>query len=220
MVMAMRRLNPVFASAPRLMPAGQSVQTNDLGEFRIFGLPPGEYFVAASRPPNFGLTTNSPSPSGGIAAVFTYYPGTADASTAQPVTVGAGQIAAGIVFRILTAQTYQVSGVVVDGRGAPVEGAMVMLRGDPRGGFGAWPAGGGTSDANGHFVISGITPGLYQTMASVPTAVRNQNNTGGGIDELANRRILFNGTRASDQLDVTVTNANVEGVQVVVQRPQ
>jgi hypothetical protein len=56
-------------------------------------------------------------------------------------------------------------------------------------------------------------------MANVPTAVRSQNSID-GVDALASRRILIGGTRTSDQLDVTVTDANVEGLQIVVQRPQ
>jgi protocatechuate 3,4-dioxygenase beta subunit len=223
MVMAMRRPGVagggagfVSSGTPRLVPAGQSVQTNDLGEFRIFGLPPGEYVVAASRPPNSGFA-----PTGGIAAVFSFYPGTPDATAAQSVTVAAGQVATGFVMRLVTPDTYQVSGTVVDQNGTPVVGAMVMLRNDPRtSGFMPMPVGNGRSDANGNFVISGIAPGSYQTMASVPTAVRSQNSAGGGIDEFASRRIFINGTRASDQIDVTVTNANVEGVQIVVQRSQ
>jgi hypothetical protein len=223
MVMAMRRLGVVGGPAglvpsgtPRLVPAGQSAQTNDLGEFRIFGLPPGEYFVAASRPPNSDLA-----PTGGIAAVFSFYPGTPDASAAQPVTVAAGQVAAGFVMRLVTPQTYQVSGTVVDENGTPVARAMVMLRNDPRtSGYMPMPVGMGRSDAKGNFVISGVAPGSYQTMANVPSAVRSQNSAGGGIDALASRRILINGRRTSDQLDVTVTDANVEGVQIIVQLPQ
>ena len=223
MVMAMRRpgvaggpAGLVASGSPRLMPAGQSTQTNDLGEFRIFGLPPGEYVVAASRPPNSGFA-----PTGGMAAVFSFYPGTPDASAAQSVTVAAGEVATGFVMRLVTPETYQVSGTVVNENGTPVVGAMVMLRNDPRtSGFIAMPAGTGRSDANGNFVISGIAPGSYQTMANAPTAVRSQNSAGDGIDALASRRILINGTRTSDQLDVTVTNANVEGVQIIVQLPQ
>src|SRR6187549_3646910 len=32
----------------RLMPSGRTGITNDLGQFRIYGLPPGEYYVSAS----------------------------------------------------------------------------------------------------------------------------------------------------------------------------
>jgi hypothetical protein len=231
MVVALKRIEAVGAPAnfaqsglPRLMTAGQSVQTNDLGEFRIFGLPPGEYFIGTSRPPNFGFATGSPltragSPATaaapGIGAVFTYYPGTADAFAAHPVTVAAGQVATGIVFRIVMAQTYQVSGTVVDQTGAPVAGASVMLRGDPRTGFGPWPGSQGRSDASGNFVIGGIPPGSYMAMASVPLTAGSRGASSGSLDSLP--RIVR--PVSGPEPNVTVTDGNVGGVQIVVQLP-
>jgi carboxypeptidase family protein len=221
MVMAMRRLGAVGAPVlyspqgpPRLMPAGQSAQTNDLGEFRIFGLPPGEYFVASSP----RLTGAKTSAASGTAPVMTFYPGTTDALAAQPVIVAAGQVATGIVFRILSAQTYKVSGIVVDAQGAPVEGATVMLRNDPRtSGFGPMPAAGGRSDARGHFVIGGVTPGSYMAMASVPVTTRNQGGSTPGVDAFATRILR---PVLDPNSSFTVTDANVDGVQVVVHLPQ
>ena len=32
----------------RLVPSGRNSTTNDLGQFRIYGLPPGEYYVSAT----------------------------------------------------------------------------------------------------------------------------------------------------------------------------
>src|SRR4029079_1884247 len=32
----------------RLVPSGRNASTNDLGQFRIYGLPPGEYYVSAT----------------------------------------------------------------------------------------------------------------------------------------------------------------------------
>lgn len=229
MIMALKRLEIVGTSAvysppglPLLRPAGQSAQTNDLGEFRIFGLPPGEYFVAASPRPNFPIATNPISRTSsttaaapGIAPVMTFYPGTADASTALPVTVAAGQVATGIVIRLLTAQTYQVSGTVVDQNGTSVPGAMVMLRNDPRtSGFSAMPPANGRSDASGYFVIGGVTPGSYMAMASVPLPTA-RGASSGGVDSLP--RIVR--PVSSPEPNVTVTDGNVDGVQIVVQLP-
>ena len=49
-IMAMHRFNAggPGGSVPRLMPAaGGMQQTNDLGEFRVASLAPGEYYIAA-----------------------------------------------------------------------------------------------------------------------------------------------------------------------------
>lgn len=51
---------------------GSRASTNDLGQFRLFNLPPGEYFVVAApahSPRDLGTTRRS-------GLVTTYYPGT------------------------------------------------------------------------------------------------------------------------------------------------
>lgn len=48
---------PMAAASMRrdiLIPAGPGAQTNDLGEFRLFSLPPGEYYVQATPRFDFG----------------------------------------------------------------------------------------------------------------------------------------------------------------------
>jgi hypothetical protein len=212
--------------AGRLMPAGASVQTNDLGEFRIFGLPPGEYFVAAILRRDFGLATNFADGGSNQAprapatgAVLTFYPGTPDALAAQPVTLAAGQVATNIDIRLVVAQTYRVSGVLVDENAAPVAGAMVMLRGDPRASdFFAGPIGQSRSDASGAFVFDGVPSGSYTAIASMPVRIGGQDSGigAGGFSFID----IGGGAARSNQLDVTVNDANVEGLQIVVQRPQ
>jgi protocatechuate 3,4-dioxygenase beta subunit len=72
--------------------------TNDRGEFRIYGIPPGTYFLSGTqaepgepgRPPN-GLDSRD--------AVTTFYPGTPSPERAQPVTVAPGQEVSGLTMR-------------------------------------------------------------------------------------------------------------------------
>ena len=55
--------------------------TNDIGEFRLAGLPPGDYYVSATfRNLNFGPQEETNDRTG---YAPTYYPGTADLSAAQ-----------------------------------------------------------------------------------------------------------------------------------------
>jgi hypothetical protein len=218
--MAMWRTFVAPAGPPRLRPAGQS-QTDDLGEFHISGLPPGEYLVVASRPPNYVFATSSSAPTGTsmttaalpMLAVMTFYPRTADSTAAQPVTVGAGQVATGIVIRILLAATHQVSGTVVDDRGGPVAGARVVIRFDLRtSALGGGPAGEGRSNARGEFTIGGVTSGPYTATASIPeTDVPRASSSG---------LIPLERLSTTNQVEITVADANVDGVQIIVQPSQ
>jgi hypothetical protein len=56
-VLALRRPPGALASIRRLIPGGPMTQTNDLGEFRLFSLPPGEYYLQAS--PHSGPSMNA-----------------------------------------------------------------------------------------------------------------------------------------------------------------
>lgn len=164
-------------------------RTNDLGEFRVFGLMPGEYIVAASPQP-FGLDVLPGSPA---LLLSTFYPGTADAAAAQPLTVGPGQTVAGIEFQVLTASTFKVSGTVVDERGIPASGAPVRLAGDSRasGGIAAGVVGEAQANAAGRFSIDHVRSGTYYATAVMPS---------------------------SDPVQVIVNEADVDGVTIVLRR--
>ena len=45
-VAAMRYQN--MGGRRRLMPAGRPAMTNDIGEFRLFAIPPGQYYLSAT----------------------------------------------------------------------------------------------------------------------------------------------------------------------------
>jgi len=63
-------LKYAYENGRRILTIVQTVQTNDLGEFRLFGLPPGRYYVAVAL-----LSTKSP-PAGIISADRPDVPGT------------------------------------------------------------------------------------------------------------------------------------------------
>lgn len=74
---------------PQLRGAGLGEPTDDLGRFRLFGLPPGEYYVSVEPPTR--VIPGSPQAERMLAEerhVRTYYPGALVASTATPVRVG------------------------------------------------------------------------------------------------------------------------------------
>jgi hypothetical protein len=87
--------------------SGFPLQTDDRGEIRLSGLPPGEYFVSAGGGP--GLSS---APSAGEQEVQTYYPGTPADADAQPITVGLGEEVA-VFFNTVVSRMYRIAGTVV-----------------------------------------------------------------------------------------------------------
>ena len=241
-VMPMRRLGPRNGSADRLVPApvsgmSTSMQTNDLGEFRLVGLPPGEYFVAAMRSPDgFGGAAVVPTASG-PALTTTYYPGTIDQSAAQPIAITEGDTKGNIEFRMLTVPAFNVSGRVVDEQGQPVAHAMVMMVSEGRGNavfFG--PIGGGQSDEEGRFTVGHVPAGSYRLSASVPMQLSGNgistwssssgSGASGGVSArvtggIASNGVVFNSLSGSVEggaANVVVADADVTGIQLVVKR--
>src|SRR4029453_10532345 len=193
--MSLRRVTPPGATAvpPRLIPAPMQgpQQTNDIGEYRVTGLPPGEYFVAASpRALGFagpGASSTSGNGGGAMTTTTTYYPGTADQAGAQAITVAAGAEVSNIVFTLQSAPAYRVSGMVVDENGAPIARAMVMLMNDPRSGMMfLGPGGNAQTGDDGRFSIGDVTPGTYRLNVSVPMVMNSGGGTGGvGFSEVS-----------------------------------
>lgn len=225
-VTAMRRINlPGMAAAPRFTPAPMqgSQQTNDLGEFRLSGLPPGEYYVAAmpQRAMGFGgaATTSASTGNARTAITTTYYPGTTDQAAAQAVVVAAGAEVGNIVFTMQSAPAFRVSGVVVDEEGKPVARAMVMLMGDPRAGMFMGPVGSAQSQDDGRFAIGDVPSGSYRLTASVPMSVTSAGARGGVSGGMFTS--FGSGIGGMEQpTEIVVADADVRGVSLVVRRPQ
>src|SRR4029453_3428506 len=117
--------NQFTASGARPVNTSRLAATNDIGEFRLFGVPPGQYFLSASYRGQFmsvGPTTGDTS---GYAV--TYYPGTADIASAQKLTVGLGGSISDVTLMLVPTRTARVSGIVIDGQGRPVMQGSVML---------------------------------------------------------------------------------------------
>jgi protocatechuate 3,4-dioxygenase beta subunit len=174
MVMAMRSV--WSGGRRRLQPTGRSATTNDLGQFRIYGLSPGDYYVSATMRGGAemmamemavaavaggsggGGPTGS-NPNSGYAP--TYFPGTPNGSEAQKITVAVGQEANNADFALLPVRLAKITGIVLSSEGKPVEGAMVSATPKNLEGAGMMMGGTGRSDKNGQFTIMNVAPGDY-----------------------------------------------------------
>jgi protocatechuate 3,4-dioxygenase beta subunit len=153
----------------RLVPAGRIGQTNDLGQFRIYGLPPGDYYISATYRDlaSFALDIGAVSagsgsgsmPSSGYAP--TYFPGTASATDAQRVSVGVGQEMTGLDISLLPVKLAHVTGQAMSSDGRPLAGAMVMLMPASRDSGFFMPGGTTRTNASGQFTLNGVAPGDY-----------------------------------------------------------
>lgn len=238
-VMPMRRPSvPPGATLMRqdlLVPGGSSAQTNDIGEFRLFGLAPGEYYLQAFVHTEFG-GAGAPR---ARTMLPTYFPDTSDPAAAHPVSVAAGQTASDVVIRMVGAAAFQVSGVVRDEAGEPVANTLVKLVGDD-------PSGGpamfmmlrqSRSDGTGRFAINNVTNGAYTLLAIAPVLISRQDSAGGpsgisgsvsgsGVRGRAVMTETRNGTTIqyrddlATRVPITVNDGNVEDLEVVVRPPR
>ena len=118
-----------MAGTRRLVPAGTeggSDRTDDRGGFRLYGLPPGDYYVTASNRNNtFMMAGVTNTEQDGFAP--TYYPGTPNPNEATRVSIKAGQEMSGANFALIVARMARVRGRALNSRGEPTGGSMAML---------------------------------------------------------------------------------------------
>jgi protocatechuate 3,4-dioxygenase beta subunit len=147
----------------RGMRTSQGAQTDDLGQFRLFGLTPGEFVVAAEARGNTFVSPGGPqeADSNQLGFVTTYYPGTQDESSAQRLRTRAGAEMPGIDIRLLSGRLFRVSGTVTDsqGRAVPRASGQLLRR------AGAYMGGQNfffMTDEKGAFQLRSIPPGDYR----------------------------------------------------------
>jgi hypothetical protein len=180
--------------------------TNDLGEYRLFGLPPGRYFISATYSP--GAVHAGPESDFDYNGaenlkenyVLTYYPGTYDATKAQSVSVKSGEEIPSMDFMMRPTGVFRVRGRVINTipDTKRVEHPLVLLV--PRGGamqnnsFTYGP--GNVVKKDGTFELPGVAPGSYTLQAEI-----------------------FDGDQQHAVTQtVEVGNADVEGLQLVISK--
>jgi protocatechuate 3,4-dioxygenase beta subunit len=158
----------------QLGPSG-SAGTNDLGEYRIFGLAPGRYYLSATY--NQGdnqptLRERSAKPPPAEAYVPTYYPSGIEIATAAAVEVTPGAELRGMNIALSKTHTVRLRGHVNNQAGGDKQNVMVVLA--PRDETGLYDiAARHNTDAQGNFEIRGVRPGPYLLMAQSMDGARS-----------------------------------------------
>ena len=169
--------------------------TDDLGAFRIYGLPPGEYAIGASLPSinsseirqitaaeiqwaqqllqhpgqatagGGAAMTSAPPPGPAMGYAPVFYPGTSDPAAAGIISLGPSEERTGIDFALRWVPTARIDGTVVDQEGRPASGVQLNLVAKTSIPL-IFPIGGaGRSDNSGKFSFQGVTPGDYTIVA-------------------------------------------------------
>jgi protocatechuate 3,4-dioxygenase beta subunit len=142
-----------------------TAQTDDRGEFRLFGLAPGSYYVSAADPAFAAIST----PKGVQHYSPTYYPGTPQADQARTVTVGSGTPPR-LEFTLQLVPPARVTGTLVPYDARPLLNGAIIIS----------PLAGGAVPMiapedpqlrpDGRFVFNGVAPGRYQIRARGQTS--------------------------------------------------
>jgi len=152
-----RRLVPVPGIASR--------QTNDLGRYRIFGLPPGRYVVGAV----VGETVPGWHTADWPGYARTYFPGSAVPAEAQTVDLAPSQQALTIDFALVRGGIARIAGRATLSDGAPLQGVMSLTQ-SFRSGAIATPPVLVRTEADGSFVFARVAPGEYVLQAATSRA--------------------------------------------------
>lgn len=203
-----------------LGPGAPSMLSNSKGEYRLWGLPPGEYVVVATSAGNqsadirrltesmvddavrgAGQERGAGNPPTGFAPVF--FPSTSDITLATVLRVGTGEELASIditlrpvaLARLTVSATPQVQGPVEQVRFWLAPRGPTML--GPGSRVGAKTAIGRPGDQH---AFPGMAPGTYLVIAE---GMRAKSNTGQSVVSLwASREILIDGSDSTLQLNL------------------
>src|SRR6266571_4166111 len=155
---ASRKLEPTPVS---------SAQTDDRGEYRLFGLEPGEYFIKATD--SFQPDMNMFSGHDQFIREFlgseyapVYFPGVPRLGQAQAVSVGAGAEVQ-VDFAMRPVKTVGISGRVIGPDGTPASDVSINLEEAETEDYGSQRY--TFTDAKGNFSLKGIPPGSYALLA-------------------------------------------------------
>jgi hypothetical protein len=152
------------AKKPQPLP---SDRTNDLGEYRLYRVPPGRYIVSATYQPPWRqmgmhlVTRPSASGKGQPREDYetTYYPGSADASQASTVLVAAGAQASGTDIRLHRGSVVRVRGKVIGASGSGI--VLILMTFEAQSSGGVSNVQNAMAKPDGSFQFDNVPPGRH-----------------------------------------------------------
>jgi hypothetical protein len=156
---AVRAARVEWVSGERRVAASGADSTDDRGQYRVYGLRPGTYYVSATAK---NEATEPLSQATGRGYAPTYYPAAVDHHDATAVRVNAGDEVAGIDVMVQRTRVAEVSGTVVSSESA-ARASFFLLPGTGDALMGAFP--GTPVLQDGTFRVRHVPPGRYVALA-------------------------------------------------------
>jgi len=198
---------------------GSGAQTDDLGQFRVYGLPPGDYAVVAEVRGNTFVQPNAPpqSEEDRIGLMTTYFPGTTDEGSAQRVRARAGTETPGVEIRMATGRLCQISGTVVDSQGRPAARVSGNLWRRSTSSMGSSSFGFNT-DEQGRFQMRNVPPGTFRLFLQQRPQTVNADGSRNEAGEMATLPLTL-AADIDNLMIVTTPGATITGQVVFEQGP-
>jgi hypothetical protein len=193
-------LRATYLRGKRTLSRELAVYTNDLGEFRLFGLRPGRYFVNAIYKPGQrdpGEEDEEAADAGKLGYVPTYFPGTPDPARAVAIPIKTGEEVSSTDLMLEPTTAYSVRGRVNNftvRRNTNSANSVILVLETRSSGLG-WSIPGRQTvvdKLDGAFEIENVLPGSYTLSAFL-------------YDE---------GRRYQARQSIDITNIDAEGIQL------
>jgi len=187
---------------------------DDRGDFRIFDVPPGRYFVLAGSsprilPPVLSGGRRVPAPR----FALQYYPNSPDLSQAVSVEVNSSAEMLIDMRLVRQEQTFHVRGRVVNDSGVMPPNVMVAMAYQFLSGGGSFNTGGSFDPATGVFDVPNVPPGDYSVQAKIGMRPPSPSEPLGAG---AAGRPSDSPTQPFGQVPIRVVNADVDGVVIMM----
>jgi hypothetical protein len=191
-------LRATYVRGKRTLSREMAVITNDLGEYRLFGLRPGRYFVSAVyKPGQRDLSEEDEEAADKSGYAPTYYPSTSDPARAAAVTIEPGDEIPSTDIMLERTTAYSIRGHVnnfVSRRNGNSGNSVILVLETRSSGLG-WSIPGRQTvvdKPDGAFEIENVLPGSYTLSAFL-------------YDE---------GRRYQARQSIDITNIDAEGIQL------
>jgi len=227
-------------SGKRTVKTVAATHSDDRGEYRMYFLPSGRYYLSAGHPPGSANPDEEPGPPGLDGLIFgrgyftanripqkyatTYYPGAVDLSSAIALDVQAGSDLRNVDFLLDPRRPHRVRGRLVDeSTGRAPQMAAIAIMADTENGplnFADIMVVAGVSryePSDGTFEIRDVSPGRYSLTATMPNSNTLPSQdlstlTAEERSEVFRLQMLEQRARPKASTIVNVANADVDGV--------